>query len=170
MLVGHSELGRCIILIIPAHPLFILHLLKDSRHELLELLTVGDSLPILCINDGHQFVEHEHDEVIVVGAASVFEDDLRVGEVAVGKGLYVIHLPDLSLQLLINFSGVCEGVFCSQVCKHSLLNVIVNQLHFGSTQRVLWTEDGNIFEDVFRTIDFGLFERHFVFEKVVEGG
>jgi hypothetical protein len=74
------------------HPLYVLHLFEDIRHELLELSKAGDPVLVLRVDFAHEVVEHQHDEVIVIAALSVLEDYSGMGKVIVLKGLTVIHL------------------------------------------------------------------------------
>lgn len=157
------------ILIMLTHPFLIFHPLKDSWHELFELLIIGDLILILGVDDSHQVVKHKHDEVIVIATVPILKDYLGVGEVAVGNGLYVVHLVDSGLKLFIDLIGVCEGVFSCKIRQYSLLNVVINQFHFCSTEVIPWVEDDDIFEDVFRTVDFGLFVVHFFLKEGIEG-
>jgi hypothetical protein len=128
LLVRKFKLVNCILIIL-AHPLLIFHLLKQGRHEILELLIVGETLPILRVDNTHQVVEHKHNEVIVIATDPLLEDYLGVSEVVVMKGLTVVHIVNGCLELHIYFCGIGEGILGWKVCEH-FLNMPVNQFYF----------------------------------------
>ena len=77
------------------HPLLILHLLEEWRHELFEMLKSRHVIFFIAfIDDVHNVVQKPHDEVVVVTILPEFEDEIAGGKVIIIEWLDIIYLMD----------------------------------------------------------------------------
>lgn len=77
------------------HPLLVLHLLEEWRHELFEMLKSRHVIFFIAfIDDVHNVVQKPHDEVVVVAILPEFEDEIAGGEIVIIEWLNIVYLMD----------------------------------------------------------------------------
>lgn len=126
----------------------------------MKLLVVSPLAIKLLVYLLHGFVQELHDCIVILFSLSVSEDDLAVGKIVVVQGFDDVHSPYNLFELFVDIGGVSERILGCKIVDDSVLQVIINHLHFLSTQVVLLAEPDNVLEDVFGAVDLRLFETH----------
>lgn len=142
-------------------------------HVLLEVIKVS----VLFVElEGGRFVqfsddvvEHPHDEIVVIAALSVLEDEVALGEVIVAQPIEIIHLLDHALQISIDRLLLSQGVLLLQVNQHLALQVLVQLLNDLTSDVMHLVQLYHVVEDVHRAIYLGLLEGHLVAREAMEG-
>ena len=142
-------------------------------HVLLEVIKVS----VLFVElEGGRFVqfsddvvEHPHDEIVVIAALSVLEDEVALGEVIVAQPIEIIHLLDHALQISIDRLLLSQWVLLLQVNQHLALQVLVQLLNDLTSDVMHLVQLDHVVEDVHRAIYLGLLEGHLVAREAMEG-